>query len=231
MPRRLYRVYVDETGDRGMTSSASPFFIVSAVMVRDDRDADLRALRDQICIDLGKPAGTVLHWAVNMKDHGQRKHVAGLLGAADFMRVAYVIVHKAQLQQQSTALRDPTLMYNYAVRRLLERVTWCVDERDGEAILTFAHIKRFPYAKLTHYLQTLRAMGSNTQIRWGAIHGTPRIDISRAVSTCCSWRTSQRVAWERQWCLTGSATSSRRTWPPSCLASTPARPGPSRRTA
>ncbi len=169
-------MYVDETGDRGMTPSASPFFIVSAVMVRDDHDADLRALRDRICTDMGKPTGTVLHWAENLKDHSQRKHVALRLGAADFMKVAYVIVHKAQLQSQHTALRDPALMYNYAIRRLLERVTWCIDDRDGEAILTFAHIKRFPYAKLTDYVRTLRQMGSGTEIRWNAIRGSHRID-------------------------------------------------------
>src|SRR5262249_27266299 len=77
-----------------------------------------------------------------------------------------------------TALSDPAMMYNYAIRRLLERVSWYVDEHNGEAIVTFAHVRRFPYAKLKRYLKILAMQP--TEIRWHAFRKF-RIDQPRRV--------------------------------------------------
>jgi hypothetical protein len=172
-PKQLFRVYVDESGDRGMGLSSSPYFVLAAVIVPDHRDAELRSVRDTLCKDLGKPTGTVLHFAENIKKHDQRKHVARLLGELDYVRVSFVIVDKLGLRSAGS-LPDHTRMYNYAVRRLLERTSWYIDDAGGEAIVTFAHIRRFPYATLTSYLAMLRTR--QTQIRWRALRGDPRID-------------------------------------------------------
>jgi hypothetical protein len=61
-------------------------------------------------------------------------------------------------------------MYLYAVRLLLERVpgTWPSTE-GGPAIVTFAHLTRFPAVKLHNYRQALKC--TPTEIRWNAFHG------------------------------------------------------------
>lgn len=169
----LYRVYVDETGDRGWGGRSSPIFVVSAVIVRDADAPLLTGALDRINATLGKPAGTVLHWAENVKEHSQRKFVARELGQLP-MTVANVVVMKKPLMGSGSGLHDPATMYNYAIRRLLERVSWCVDDASGEAILTFAHVRRFPYERLRSYLNLLEALP--TSIRWHAFHGKPRID-------------------------------------------------------
>jgi hypothetical protein len=69
-----------------------------------------------------------------------------------------------------THLSDPAAMYNYAIRRLLERVTWFVRDHGGETTITFAHIKRFPYAKLRDYLSILQLQP--TEIVWDRIKST-----------------------------------------------------------
>lgn len=173
MPRELYRVYVDETGDRGWGGSASPIFVVTAVIVRDTDVPALKHALDTICARLGKPPSTVLHWAKNIKDHSQRKLVAAEIATLP-MTLTNVVVLKPSLMGSGTGISDATRMYNYALRRLLERISWCVDDRGGEAILTFAHVKNFPYARLEAYLSRLEAMP--TQIRWAAFRGKPRID-------------------------------------------------------
>src|ERR1039457_2325223 len=55
MTAALYRVYVDETGDRGWGGRASPIFVVSAVIVKDGRHNELLRGLDQINSDLKKP--------------------------------------------------------------------------------------------------------------------------------------------------------------------------------
>jgi hypothetical protein len=115
----------------------------------------------------------VLHWAENVKTHSQRKYVVSELAKLN-ITIASVVVLKAPLIAAGSALSDPTSMYNYAIRRLMERISWYVDDEDGEVSVTFAHVHRFPYARLEHYMQLLRAMP--TQIRWRAFTGKPKID-------------------------------------------------------
>jgi Protein of unknown function (DUF3800) len=141
MARDLYRVYVDETGDRGWGGSSSPIFVMSAVIVRDEDVPELKALRDRICARLGKPTTTTLHWAENVKAHSARKFVAGQLAGAP-MAVTNVAVIKESMMGSGTGLADAHQQYNYAVRRLLERVSWYVDERGGEAIVTLRRPER-----------------------------------------------------------------------------------------
>ncbi|MDP8930557.1 MAG: DUF3800 domain-containing protein [Actinomycetota bacterium] len=164
--RRLFRVYIDEAGDRGWDSNSSPVFVLAAVIVPDEEDRLARSILDEINVQLGRAPQSLLHWSKNLKEHSPRKLVARTIGASDVALTA-VIVHKSCLVNAGSALGDPAKQYNYAVRRLLERVTWYVDRRDGEAILTFAHVRRFPYDELEDYLRHLR--NSATEIKWRAL--------------------------------------------------------------
>ena len=56
--------------------------------------------------------------------------------------VVSVVVLKKPLTGSGTALSNPTSMYNYAIRRLMERISWFVDDAGGEASVTFAHVRR-----------------------------------------------------------------------------------------
>lgn len=172
--KRLYRVYVDEAGDRGWGGRSSPVFVLSAVIVRDEDVPAVKGTLNGINQRLGKPPGTVLHWAQNVKQHSQRKFVASELAKAP-IATAFVVVMKKALIGSGSGLSDPARQYNYAVRRLLERVTWYVDDRGGEAIITFAHVRRFPYEKLHDYLSVLKGR-DDVQIRWQAIRGKVRIN-------------------------------------------------------
>lgn len=173
MDRRLFRVYVDESGDRGRSPRSSKYFVLAAVVVPDSHDHEARLARDQLCATLGKPTETVLHFYENVKKHEQRKVAAQALRGMPKARFIFVIVDKASLAGKHV-LSDPAAMYNYALRRLLERISWLVDDSGGEAIITVAHVRRFPYERLETYITWLRA--NQTQIRWDAIRGDIRIE-------------------------------------------------------
>lgn len=174
MPEELYRVFVDETGDRGWGVKSSDIFVLSAIVVRDRDTPQLQAALDQINATLQKPPGTTLHWAENIKSHDQRKMVARTLGALP-ITITNVIVMKRHVDSSKTRLSDATSMYNYAIRRLIERLSFCMQRNDGQAVVTFAHVRRFPYRKLYDYLDRLKAR-DDTSIRWNLFTGRPRID-------------------------------------------------------
>jgi len=159
-------VYVDESGDRGWSPTSSPVFIVAALIVPDEIDAQLRAVRDQLCIDLHKPISTVLHWAENLKKHDQRKYVSRTLGFED-ITLSYFVIDKASFGGAPRGLGHHERMYNYALRRLLERISWFARDHGREARVTFAHVKNFKYVTLRNYLHVLQ--GIPTQIHWPSL--------------------------------------------------------------
>lgn len=172
MPKKRFHVFVDETGERSLRPRTKPVFAVSAVMVPDTHLRQAHGLLDRINADLGKAPGTTLHWATNIKQHHQRKHVAQLLARAH-IGVTNVLVVKGALTQR-TGLYDGARIYNYAIRRLLERVSWMAADRNGEIHLTFAHIRRFPYETLFSYIERLKT--ERTSIRWHTLPHRPRLD-------------------------------------------------------
>jgi hypothetical protein len=174
----LYRVYVDETGDRGWGDRASPIFVMTAVIVRDGGEQALLRALDEMNATLKKPPGTVLHWAENVKTHPQRKYVAGVLASLD-MTVTNVVVLKKPMIGTNSGLSNATPMYNYCVRRLLERVSWFVRDAGGETTVAFAHVRRFPYEKLHGYLELLKLIP--TSVHWPSFVGKPKIDQPRRV--------------------------------------------------
>lgn len=175
---KLYRVYIDESGDRGLSSARSKVFILAAVVAKDSDELRLRATRDHLCASLGKPTDTVLHWSANVKGHSARKEVASVLGALP-LTLCYAIVDKQSFQGTPTGLADSGRVYNYAARRLLERISWLMRDSGGAAYVTFAHVKNFKYAPFRGYLARLRA-DTGCAIHWPSILGTPRIDQPQA---------------------------------------------------
>ncbi len=59
----LYRVYVDEAGDRGISAASNRHFVVSAVIVADCDDALVRAQLAELRAALKRHPGHVLHFA------------------------------------------------------------------------------------------------------------------------------------------------------------------------
>lgn len=171
--RKLYRVYVDEAGDRGWGGRSSDVFVLAAVVLEDSVDRDARKRLIKINEALGRSSEAALHWADNIREHAQRKFVAREVAATDCILLA-VVVHKVCLIGTGTGMADSTQQYNYAVRRLLERISWLMQKLDGEAILTFAHVRRFPYSRLHDYVQLLSDLP--TSIRWDRFHGSFRIE-------------------------------------------------------
>jgi hypothetical protein len=58
----MFRVYIDEAGDRGHRPASSRHFVVSAVVVRDSYDAVVRAQLTTLRTALGRQPGHTLHF-------------------------------------------------------------------------------------------------------------------------------------------------------------------------
>ncbi|HMJ35953.1 MAG TPA: hypothetical protein VK501_18760 [Baekduia sp.] len=89
-------------------------------------------------------------------------------------------------------ITNPDPMYLWAVRLVLERVSWYIRENGGgSAIVTFAHVRHFPAQKLHDYRRALEL--SDTEIFRAAFDGHPfkigspdRIELLQIADTAAS---------------------------------------------
>lgn len=166
----MFRVYIDEAGDRGHHPASSKHFVVSAVIVRDQDEPTLRNELAALRTTLGRHPDHVLHF--RKLTHAQKLKTCQDVAGFSIATITNVIFCKDKLAGQLpdggvAYIKQADPMYLYAVRLLLERLSWYVDEHGGgPAIVTFAHLTRFPAMKLHDYRQALRF--SSTEIRWSA---------------------------------------------------------------
>jgi hypothetical protein len=170
----VFRVYIDEAGDRGHHPASSKHFVVSAVIVRDLDESIVRGELASLRAALGRHPGHELHF--RKLTHAQKIKACQDVADSSVATITNVVFCKTKLAGQIPGtggvayIKQADPMYLYAVRLLLERISWYVDEHGGgPAIVTFAHLRRFPAMKLHSYRQAL--MCSPTAIRWNAFAG------------------------------------------------------------
>ncbi len=171
-----YRVYVDEAGDRGLSSTSSRHFVVSAIVVAGNSDTQLRRELGELRASLRRRQEHTLHF-VNFS-HSQRLKASQDVADSSVDAIANVVIDKKLLDKDVPVddaghISRPDPMYLWALRLLLERISSHIDGRGGEkAIVTFSHIKRFQAGKLHNYRQSLEA-ANDVDIRWRVFRGHP----------------------------------------------------------
>jgi hypothetical protein len=168
--------YVDESGDEGFsfTRRSSEWFVVSAIITRKANDLETVKLVDTVRTQLGKPDKKPLHFRDLRHEH--RLPFVATIAQAE-MKTVSVLVHKPSLRDPET-FRAGYRLYFYAVRYLLERVSWyCRDHRtkhdrgDGSAEVIFSNRAGMSYAELRRYLDLLREQPglSAARIEWEVV--------------------------------------------------------------
>lgn len=170
----LWRVYIDEAGDRGISVKSSAHFVTSAVVIRDEDEQQARTELDALRQTLGRQPGQVLHF--QRFTHSQRLKAVQDLSASSVAAIFNTVLCKRGFNEPApgdvTYIVNPDPMYLWAVRLLLERVSWFIrDQGSGEAIVTFGHLRRFKVQKLHDYRRALERDG--TGVHWSAFEGHP----------------------------------------------------------
>jgi len=171
--RTSFYAYVDESGVRKHGPKTSQHFVMSAVILPGSQKAPLLMTLAQLLRDLGMAIGRTIQF--KELSHQSRLRVSQVIAAVGYLRITNVIVCKRHLQLQ---MADVDGAYLLTLRYLLERISWHVDDRGGQAYVTFAHIDRFKIAKLHAYIAVLQ--NSNTEIRWPALHLPMRMETMQA---------------------------------------------------
>lgn len=176
-----FSAYIDEAGDEGFKfldgeRGSSRWFVLSGVVFRhENRLAPVEALKRARKV-LNKPDKHALHFR-ELK-HEQRLAYVGEIAKERFRTVS-VLIHKPSIQEPERYSSGKYLLYKYACRLLIERISWlCRDHRksddqgDGTVDLVFSDRANMSYESLREYLNLLLTqseMGGQATIHWDAI--------------------------------------------------------------
>lgn len=155
--------YVDESGDEGFVFSAdgggsTRWFVLSAAVIRQSKDLEMVSCLKAVREVLRKPPKTPLHF-VDLK-HEQRVPYIRRVGALP-IRTVCVLVYKPLITEPEKFQNTKYLLYRYATRLLVERVSWlCRDQRkdgdgDGFTDFIFSNRSNMSYEDIRAYLRLL----------------------------------------------------------------------------
>lgn len=155
--------YVDESGDEGFVfnadgSGSSRWFVLSAAVIRQTNDLHMVQCLKEVRAVLKKEPKTPLHF-VDLK-HEQRVPYIRRVGELS-IRTVNVLVYKPLIAEPEKFQNTSYLLYRYATRLLLERVSWlCRDQRrngegDGFAKIIFSNRSNMSYDDIRDYLRLL----------------------------------------------------------------------------
>ena len=155
--------YVDESGDEGFVfnadgSGSSRWFVLSAAVIRQTDDLQMVSCLKEVRTILKKEPKTPLHF-VDLK-HEQRVPYIRRVGELP-IRTVSVLVYKALIAEPEKFQNTKYLLYRYATRLLLERVSWLVrDQRrtgegDGFTEVIFSNRSNMSYEDIRDYLRLL----------------------------------------------------------------------------
>lgn len=158
-----FMVYIDESGDEGFVfnpdgSGSSRWFVLSAVVIRKSNDLQMVACLKEVRQVLEKAPKTPLHF-VHLK-HEQRVPYIRRVGELP-IRTVSVLIHKPLIVEPEKFQNTKYLLYRYATRMLLERVSWlCREHRqagegDGFAEIVFSNRSNMSYEDIRDYLRLL----------------------------------------------------------------------------
>ena len=174
-----FKVYIDESGDEGFVfrpdgAGSSRWLVLSAIVIRKERDMALVRLLSDMRQMLGKPPKQQLHFS-DLR-HEQRVPYIRKLSVVP-LRTVSVIIHKPSIRDPEKFQAEKFLLYRYATRLLLERVSWlCRDHADpakggASAEVIFSNRSIMSYEDLRDYLLLLKDQSDPMDVRidWNAI--------------------------------------------------------------
>lgn len=169
----MYRVYVDEAGDLGLSPGSSRHFVLSAIIVSDADDGQLRSELARLRAVLGRRPEHPLHFV--KFSHSQRLKAVQGVASSCASTIVNAVVEKAQIVAQDDRKASINKRFNpvhlATLRVLLARVArWLSENRCSGTIVSFGQLKGFRVQKLHEYRAVLE-VDEEADIRWSVFQG------------------------------------------------------------
>lgn len=157
MDTNSFNVYIDEAGDEGfkfeckLGRGSSKFFVLSAIIVKQELDLELASLVNKLKNILKyqpKDILAPLHFC--KMSHDKRKVCINQLMNFEDYTIISVVFQKEKLAEP---LKVKSVLYNYACKLLMEKVTIFLKSNKAKANFIFEHRRNTHYDELETYMR------------------------------------------------------------------------------
>ena len=124
----MYLCYIDESGDEGIGTGGSRWFILGALVVPANRDLQVSKMVTRIKTRLGKPDKWPLHWK-RIKKHEQRLYICDQLLTEQYSFMA-VAADKEHPQIKLSHLRAKWFLYFSSARCTTEVTSFTTSSKE-----------------------------------------------------------------------------------------------------
>ncbi len=150
-----FNCYIDESGDEGIESGGSRWFILGALIVPIDIDYQTSLMVKRIKQTFDKKDNFVLHWS-KIRKHDQKRYICKELLTEHWIYTCIATDKIHPYVVNATGLREKDGLYFYSARLLLERLSWYArDNGNGKAIPIFEYRSSTSYDKMHKYFEKL----------------------------------------------------------------------------
>ena len=162
----VYNCYIDESGDEGIETGGSRWFILGALIVPDEKDLQTSTMVSRVKNRFGYDDKVPLQWK-KIKKHGQKIYICQEYQSEEW-KFACVAADKTHPYiTGAPGLKLKYALYFYSTRLLLERLSWYArDNGNRKALPIFEYRSNTSYDELREYFRYLRGWMPPTKISW-----------------------------------------------------------------
>lgn len=156
MPEQ-YLAYVDESGDTSLSPQSSPWFFLSACVMRAEEAPNVNAYIEEakqtIWRNNENPPPRIISW--KRLSYPIRTAVLPIFTSKPYTQIIIGLRTHHLNRASENGLQNSDTAYRYACRLLIERISWYVRDNNGEVQITFDQTDRLDLPTLKHYLGTI----------------------------------------------------------------------------
>lgn len=165
-----FNCYIDESGDEGIETGGTRWFILGALIVPSSKDLTTSEIVSKIKMSLKRakpPEQWTLHWS-KIKKHDWKVFICEQLLTENWIFSCVVTDKKHSSIMSAAGLREKSKLYFYSTRLLVERLSWYArDNNNQKAHLIFEHRTTIDYKSMRAYFDLLKSsLGGDCKISW-----------------------------------------------------------------
>lgn len=153
MNRKTVWAYGDETGDRGLSSTASPIFGMATIIGNAQTMSQVKTVVKDLRSDFGVPTGEVMSWKKHLKTHERRLHAAKSLARIEDLLVVYALTRKADLYEGSfqNSQKD---FYDFVAACAYKATLWAARSMEATDVrIRFGRVRGVDHARTLRYIE------------------------------------------------------------------------------
>jgi len=162
----IFNCYIDESGDEGIETGGSRWFILGSLIIPEEEDLQSSTMVSRVKKKFGHDDKYVLQWK-RIKKHSQKLYVCQEYQTEQWTFTCVATDKTHPFITKAPSRKVKYALYFYSARLLLERLSWYArDNGNRKALPIFEYRSNMSYDEMRDYFLYLRGWIPALPISW-----------------------------------------------------------------